>query len=345
MGLIPFKGLHLDEVLRLLDERGLLEPGPRIAEQAFRGVHGRLARNFGDVPGLSRRKVVRLESAFSFDALTLESVHESDDGSRRYAFRLPEGAVVESVLIPRHARWSLCVSSQAGCALACSFCATGMLGLTRNLEPWEIVDQVLQVSRHAGVRIDGVVFMGMGEPLHNERAVLQACRVLSCTEGLQMSPRKIQISTSGVVPAIRRFTASGQRMDLVFSLVSAVPEKRARLMPVQQSHGFHELIDAIRAYAASRPKRLVTLEYLAVKGLTLGDDDIDAIREHLVGFPFILDVIPLNPVAGSGLEAPERGEVKAWTERLRPLGFPVKVRRSVGRDRLAGCGQLGATLL
>lgn len=345
MGLISFKDLHLDEVHDVLGGRGLLERGPLIAEQAYRGVHGQFAQRFADIRGLSHRKVARLDDTFSLRALTLESVHEADDRSRRYVFRLDDGGVVESVLIPRHARWSLCVSSQAGCALGCRFCATGMLGLKRSLEPWEIVDQVLQVGRHAGVRVDGVVFMGMGEPLQNEGAVFQACRVLSCREGLQVSPRKIQISTAGVVPAIHRYTASNHRMDLVFSLVSAVPEKRALLMPIQKTYGFHELIDAIRAYAASRPKRHVTLEYIAIKDLTLGDDDIDAIREHLVGFPFILDVIPLNPVEGSSLETPGREEVRAWTERLRPLGFPVKVRLSAGQDRLAGCGQLGATLL
>ncbi|MAB89738.1 MAG: 23S rRNA (adenine(2503)-C(2))-methyltransferase RlmN [Planctomycetota bacterium] len=345
MGLIPFKGLHLDEVHGALQAGGLLERGPLIAEQAYRGVHGQFAQRFSDIRGLSHRKVPRLEDTFSLDAISLESVHGADDRSRRYVFRLRDGAVVESVLIPRHARWSLCVSSQAGCALGCQFCATGMIGLKRNLEPWEIIDQVLQVSRHAGVRVAGIVFMGMGEPLQNEVAVFQACRVLSCREGLQLSPRKIQISTAGVVPAIHRFAASDHRMDLVFSLVSAVPEKRAALMPIQKKYGFHDLLDAIRAYADSRPKRHVTLEYIAIRGLTLGDDDIEAIQEHLVGFPFILNVIPLNPVAGSGLEAPGREEVREWTERLRPLGFPVKVRFSAGQGRLAGCGQLGATLL
>ena len=124
--------------------------------------------------------------------------------------------------------------------------------------------------------------------------------------------------------------------------VSAIPEKRAALMPVQRTYGFEVLLDAIREYAASRPGKPVTLEYIAIRGLTLGEEDIEAIREHLVGFPFILNVIPLNPVRGSGLEAPTRAEVKAWTARLRPLGFPVKVRWSFGQDRSCGCGQLGS---
>jgi 23S rRNA (adenine2503-C2)-methyltransferase len=152
------------------------------------------------------------------------------------------------------------------------------------------------------------------------------------------------ISTVGVVPAIRRFAAAGHRMKLVFSLVSAVPEKRAALVPLQAQHSFEDFLDAIRAYAATLRGKHVTLEYLAIRRLTLGDDDVEAIRERLTGFPFILNVIPLNPVDPE-LEPPTLEEVRAFTEKLRPLGFPVKIRRSSGRDQTAGCGQLGTAML
>jgi len=340
-----FLGLEAEEVHAHLASHGLLERGPRIAVQAFRGMHAQRAESFAAIPGLSHRKVTRLESAFVHEPIELESVHQGSDGGRRYAFRLHDGAIIESVLLPRHDRWSLCVSSQAGCALACEFCATGRLGLKRNLHAHEIVGQVIAVGRHAGVRIDGLVFMGMGEPLQNEDAVFRACRVVGGTAGLQMSPRKIQISTAGVVPAIHRFARAGHRMELIFSLTSAVPEKRGRLMPIQRTHGFDAFLDAIRAYSESRGNKHVTLEYVAIRGVTMGDDDIDAIRDRLVGFPFILNVIPLNPVPGSRLESPTRDEVRAWSARLRPLGIPVKLRWSFGRDRFAGCGQLGASLL
>ncbi|MAG57387.1 MAG: hypothetical protein CMJ83_13935 [Planctomycetes bacterium] len=340
-----FLDLEFADVRRHLDAGGHLERGPKIAEQAYRGVHQKLAPHFHDVPGLSHRKVARLDSAFEYSRpLRLQATHPTSDGSVRYAFRLDDDAVIESVLIKRHDRWSLCVSSQVGCALACTFCATGQLGFSRSLATREIVDQALQVSRHAGCRLDGIVFMGMGEPLNNERAVLRACRIFGECEGLQISPRKITISTVGIVPAIRRFADAGHRMNLVFSIGAAAPEKRARLMPVEKSWDFFQLIDAIRYYATSRPGRLVTLEYVAIKDLTMGDDDLAAIREHLSGLPIILNVIPFNPVPGSGLEAPTRDEVKAWTAGLRPMGFPVKVRYSAGSDRYAGCGQLGAAV-
>jgi 23S rRNA (adenine2503-C2)-methyltransferase len=178
----------------------------------------------------------------------------------------------------------------------------------------------------------------------NDRAVIAACGILAERFGLQISRRRMVISTAGVVPAIRRFADQGHRMKLVFSLGSAVPEKRAVLMPIQKRWGFGEFLDAVRHYSRSIGGKHVTLEYIAIHGLTLGDDDIDALREHLTGFRFILNVIPLNPVDGT-LEAPTRAEVQAWTDRLRPLGFPVKVRHSFGRSGLAGCGQLGAGLL
>jgi 23S rRNA (adenine2503-C2)-methyltransferase len=154
------------------------------------------------------------------------------------------------------------------------------------------------------------------------------------------------ISTAGVVPAIQRFARSDHRMKLVFSLGSAIPEKRLQLMPIQRTYGFEEFLSSIAEYARSRGNRFVTLEYVAISGVTLGQDDLLAIRENLVGrFPFILNVIPMNPVNQSGLTAPTWHEVKEWSEQLRPLGFPVKVRRIAGKDQVAGCGQLGTRLL
>ncbi len=338
--------LDLDEagLAAHLAERGLLALGSRLADQTFRGVHQLGAESLRGIPGLARHKGEALESVLRHSLPAIAEVQPSWDRSARYAFRLEDGAVIETVLIPHHGLWTACVSSQAGCALACRFCATGKLGLLRNLRPHEIVGQVLAVSKHAGVRISDLVFMGMGEPLQNEAAVFQACRILAATAGLQISPRRMVISTAGIVPAIRRFAAMKTRQKLVVSLGSAVPEKRARLMPIQELYPFDDLMDAIREYGAAIGGKHVTLEYIAIRDLTLGDDDIAAIRQHLRGFKFILNVIPLNPV-DPALAAPTLEEVRAWTEKLRPLGFPVKIRRSSGRDQFAGCGQLGRSLI
>jgi len=338
------KELTLAEVASRLCEAGVVESSSTLPVQLYHGIQRDLRGSIPAIPGVRRERLEAADALFASDSLRLLSVHRSPDLSARFAFALQDGAIVESVLLHHHGRWTVCVSSQAGCPLACSFCATGMLGLTRSLEAWEIVDQVLQVARHARARIGDVVFMGMGEPLLNEAAVYRATDVLREEHGCQISPRRINVSTAGVVPAIHRFIDARRPLRLLFSLGSADPQKRARLMPIQRTWGFDAFLDAVRRYERLRRGKHVTLEYVAIRNLTLGDDDIEAIREHLVGFRFILNVIPLNPV-GNELQAPALEEVLAWTAKLRPLGFPVKVRYSGGRDQLAGCGQLGRSLL
>jgi 23S rRNA (adenine2503-C2)-methyltransferase len=338
------RGLTLAEVHDCLVAAGGLEGRATLPARLYEGIHRDRAPRIHEIPGVNARKLAEAGELFSDDALELVSVHRSWDLSARYAFRLRDGAIVESVLLHHHGLWTVCVSSQAGCPLACTFCATGRLGLVRDLEAWEIVDQVLQVGRDRGVRVSDIVFMGMGEPLLNEAAVFQAAAILHQTHGCQISNKRIVISTAGVVPAIHRFVDRARPFRLVFSLASADPVKRAALMPLQQRYGFDAFLDAVRRYERYRGGRHVTLEYVAIRNLTMGDDDVEAIRANLTGFRFILNVIPLNPI-GNGLESPTMAEVRAWTGRLRPLGIPVKVRYSGGKDQLAGCGQLGRSLL
>lgn len=336
--------LRCDEAQSVGESGGLCALGTTLPVQAWRAAVRSGAPDLESLPGISPHKRAALRHVFTHRPPEITAVHKSWDLSVRYALRLEDGAIIEAVLLPHHGLWTVCLSSQAGCALACRFCATGRLGLKRNLEVHEIVGQVTQIQRHAGVRVSDIVFMGMGEPLQNEDAVLRSCAVLAESQGLQISPKRMVISTAGIVPAIQRFAAARHRMKLVFSLGSAVPEKRAQLMPIQSVWSFERFLDAIREYAATLNGRHVTLEYIAIRNLTLGDDDIEAIRQHLTGFRFILNIIPLNPVDPS-LEAPTREEVLDWTRKLRPLGFPLKLRRSSGRDQFAACGQLGRTLL
>jgi 23S rRNA (adenine2503-C2)-methyltransferase len=338
------KGLTLAEVHDHLVACDGLAGGPSLPERIYHGIHRDRASSLESLEGINRRRLESAVGAFSDASLELASVHRSWDLSARYAFRLADGAVVESVLLHHHGLWTACVSSQAGCPLACTFCATGQLGLKRDLEAWEIVDQVLQLGRDRGVRISDIVFMGMGEPLLNEAAVYQAATILREEHGCQISPKRIVISTAGVVPAIHRFIDDRRPFRLVFSLASADPVKRAALMPIQQRWGFDELLDAIRRYARHNGGQHVTLEYIAIRNLTMGDDDIEAIRKNLAGLKCILNVIPLNPI-GNELESPTMAEVRAWTGKLRPLGIPVKVRYSGGKDQYAGCGQLGRAQL
>jgi 23S rRNA (adenine2503-C2)-methyltransferase len=339
------RGLTLAELAAVLREGGLVERAARLPVDLYHGLHRDGVERVSDVPGVNAKKLVRATALL--DDATLEMVEciESWDRSARYVFRCADGALVESVRIHHHGLWTVCVSSQAGCAMACRFCATGMIGLKRDLLPWEIVDQVRQVGRRSGVRISDVVFMGMGEPLMNEANVYRAAEIMTEAHGLQISARRITVSTSGVVPAIHRFIDDDRPYRLVFSLGAAVPEKRAALMPVARNFPFPDFVAAVRRYEEHRRRKHVTLEYVAIRNLTMGEDDEAALADlHASGLRFILNVIPLNPV-GNELEAPTMAETRAWTARLRRLGFPIKVRYSGGKDRLAGCGQLGRALL
>ncbi|MEZ6194615.1 MAG: 23S rRNA (adenine(2503)-C(2))-methyltransferase RlmN [Planctomycetota bacterium] len=339
------RGLRPEEIEAILRrERPGAAPGI-LPAQLFGGLLRERHPEVAAIPEIGGRRRDLVAELFSDRGLELVERRPAPDRSVRHVFRLHDGHLVESVLLWHHDLWTVCVSSQAGCPLACSFCATGMLGLRRDLEPWEIVDQVVQVGRLADVRINDVVFMGMGEPLLNEASVFAAAEILNHPLGPQIGRKRITISTSGIVPAIHRFIDEGRRWRLVFSLSSAVPEKRARLMPVQKRWDFASFLDAVRRYEAHRRHKHVTLEYIAIRNLTMGDDDIDAIREHLTDFNCILNVIPLNPVGNDELEAPTMAEVRAWTARLRPLGIPVKIRYSGGQDERAGCGQLGRALM
>ena len=343
---LNIRGLRFDEAQAALASRFDLGEG-RLAADVYLGIHRDCVESIGGIKTLGRDRKRDAQSVFDDRGIELvERRASQSDPSVRHVFKLADGAIVETVLLWHHDQWTACVSSQAGCPLACRFCATGMLGLERSLEAWEIVAQVQAVGRLNGVRVSDIVFMGMGEPLLNEDAVMQAAEIFNDARGAQIGRKRITISTAGVVPAIHRFIDEGRRWRLVFSLTSAIPEKRAQLMPIQERHSFDELIDAIRRYESYRGGKHVTLEYIAIKNLTMGDEDVAAIRDRLSGFRFILNVIPYNPVANDELEAPTQQEVRRWTEeKLRPLGIPVKVRYSGGKDELAGCGQLGQALM
>jgi 23S rRNA (adenine2503-C2)-methyltransferase len=297
--------------------------------------------------GLGRDRARRVERALRLEPLLepLRQHRSESDGAERMALRvrrLPEAPPIEAVTIPRRDQLSLCVSSQVGCALRCAFCATGHLGLHGNLTAGEIVEQHSWAIRTRGLRVGDVVFMGMGEPLLNYDAVLEAAQRLTAREGAQVSARRILISTAGIVPAIRRFARESHPFQLLFSLTSAIPEKRTRLMPIELRYPLDELRDAMCEYQASRRRnRHVTLEYTAIPGVNLAEEDVDALQAFVEGIPVIVDVIPYNATP-SPFRPPSWGEVKSFTTALRRLRVPVKIRYSAGKQIAAGCGQLAA---
>ena len=267
---------------------------------------------------------------------------DARDGFRRYLFELPDRARVETVRIPLYdTHHVVCLSSQAGCALGCAFCATGALGLTRSLASWEMVRQLMRVRADSTRPVTGVVFMGQGEPFQNYDAVLDAAYALCDPAGARIDARRISISTAGIVPAIRRYTAEGHKFRLCVSLNAAIPEKRRALMPVERGFPLPELADAVREHAARRGR--VTLEYVMISGVNVGDEDAAALGALLHGIPVRLNPIAVNDASGR-FRPPTESEWNFFRDALgRALpGQPIVRRYSGGQDEHAACGMLAS---
>lgn len=290
-----------------------------------------------------RRAVLdRVEALAAPGELAEVARADARDGFRRYLFELPDGARVEAVRIPLYdTHHVVCVSSQAGCALGCAFCATGALGLVRSLASWEIVRQVQRVRADSARPVTGVVFMGQGEPFQNYEAVLDAAYTLCDPAGGRIDARRISISTAGIVPMIRRYTAEGHKFRLCISLNAAIPEKRLALMPVERGFPLPELSDAIREHAARRGR--VTIEYVTISGVNVGEEDAAALGALFRGVPVRLNPIAVNDATGR-FRPPGEAEWNRFRDALaRELpGQPVVRRYSGGQDEHAACGMLAS---
>ena len=296
---------------------------------------------------LSARWLERVRQSLHIPELALVERRESpSDGFAKYLFEAPDGARFEAVGIPLTRRDDapktvVCVSSQVGCAMGCAFCATGRLGFTRNLAPWEIVAQVAQIRRVAPHPVRGVVFMGMGEPLLNLDAVVQASRIFSEPSGLAIAAKAITLSTVGIVPAILRLAREGHAFRLIVSLTAADPLKRRSVMPVEARHPSGELRAALAEYHAATGRR-VTLAWTMIAGFNTGEKDARQLAAWAGGLPVQVDLIDVNDATGRFV-APGDVERNAFRDALRAhLAAPVIRRYSGGKDIHAACGMLAA---
>lgn len=273
----------------------------------------------------------------------VERATDPSDGFVKYLFRLHDGAFVEAVRIPLEApgRFTVCLSSQAGCAMACDFCATGRLGLTRHLEPWEIVAQFIAVRDEAPGIVTGAVFQGQGEPLHNYASVMRAAEILAHPCGGRIGAKAITISTVGIVPAIRRLTNERRPYKLIVSLTSAIDERRRALVPAASAWPVRELADAVREYQQVHGGR-VTIAWVVLGGINTGEDEVEALRELFDGVPVRLNLIDVNDARPDGYRRASAEELARFRDALRSLEVPVVRRYSGGAARHAACGMLAA---
>ena len=328
------------------------------AHLAALGVSARLARRLQgallqrgadelprELPEVSPRVLERVRQATAIPRLTLLNKATSPfDGFTKYLFRGEGVEPFETVRIPLLHRsgdekYVVCVSSQVGCAMGCAFCATARLGFRRNLATWEIVDQVMQVRADSSHPVRGVVFMGMGEPLLNYDRVMRAAQVLSEPCALAIDAKSITISTVGIVPMIRRFTAERRPYKLVVSLTSADSRRRRELLPVEGTHPVGDLMDAVREYHEVTGKR-VTLAWTLLSGINTHVEDARQLAELTRGLPILLDLIDVNDPTGR-FQPPTPSELRAFRDALtREVGMPVVRRYSGGQDIDGGCGML-----
>lgn len=295
--------------------------------------------------GVARRLLEEVELSTTHEGLAqVERVADPEDRFVKYLFRSPDGSLTEAVRIPlaKAGCFTVCLSSQVGCAMQCDFCATGRLGLKRNLEAWEMVAAFLAVRADAPGRVTGAVFQGQGEPFHNYDEVIQAARVLSHPNGGRISARAITISTVGLVPQIRRYTEEGHKFRLILSLTSAVPEKRERLLPVAGKFSMTDLADAMRAYDAQSKGR-TTLAWVLMDGVNTGEDEVEAIRAFAEGLNLRFNLIDVNDAREDGYRPPSEAVRKRFMDGLQVLGAPLVRRYSGGGRRHAACGMLAST--
>lgn len=335
------------------------------SKQLLDWIYKKRVRSFDEMTDLSQELRAQLLKSFKMQSLDCAQEQVSKDGTVKFLWRLNDGELIESVLIPasvgqdgkRSDRHTLCVSTQVGCAYGCKFCASGIMGYRRNLEVFEIVDQVLSVERwklsklqesndyadyevsNGQTLVNNLVIMGMGEPLANYLNLTKALKILNAPWGLNIGARKITVSTSGLVPEIRRLAEEPQQYHLAISLHGATDEVRSQIMPVNRKYPLAQLIDACEAYQKAKG-RMIWVEYILIDQVNTGLEQVDALVAVAKRLQCKVNLIPYNPVGGLEWKRPSDKTVAEFRDSLHQNGVRVTVRMEKGKDIDAACGQL-----
>lgn len=332
---MDIKSLTLEELTNYIIEKGY----PKFrGRQIYDWCHKKMVRSVDEMNNLPKN--IREDIAGDWIALeVVERLVSKTDGTNKFVFRLNDGNVIESVFMPYHHGNSVCISSQAGCRMGCKFCASTLMGLSRNLTPSEMLDQIYAISRITGERVSNVVVMGTGEPLDNFDNLCRFITLLTNEDGLNISQRNVTVSSCGIVPKI--YELADRKFAITFALSLHAPndEKRKALMPIANAYSIREVLDACKYYFDVTGRR-ITFEYSLVAGENDGKVDADQLVGLLKGFPCHVNLIPVNPIKERDYKRADDNAVAKFKVMLEKNGINVTIRRGMGKDIDAACGQL-----
>jgi 23S rRNA (adenine2503-C2)-methyltransferase len=311
------------------------------ARQIMKWLYGRRAASFAEMTDLAKELRAELEGTARISSVDPRATERSPDGTRKYLFGLEDGNLVESVLIPDEGRLTLCISTQAGCAMGCRFCLTGAGGFARDLTSGEILDQIVVVARGLGPdeRINNCVLMGMGEPLANYDAVKKALEIMASDLGFGLSRRRVTLSTAGLIPEIKRLVAERAPCRLAISLNASTEKVRSYLMPISRKYPLGALLETCRALSLP-PRERITFEYVLIQGINDSEGDARRLAQILRGIRCKVNLIPLNECPGIAFRRPPEGAVLRFQKVLMEAGYTTIIRESRGGEISAACGQL-----
>jgi 23S rRNA (adenine2503-C2)-methyltransferase len=330
-----------------LDEQELISLSVSLGEQPFRGkqlfrqIYNRKVYRFDQMTDLAKSFRSKLEACCQIVLPEVERCSRSQDGTVKFLMRLSDGQRIETVFIPEDGRDTLCISSQVGCNIGCTFCLTAQMGFQRNLAAGEIVGQILRIIDDGLLDEKGfnIVFMGMGEPLYNYRNVMKAFRVMTAAQGMDLSYRKITISTSGVVPLLRKMAGETILPNLAISLNATLSRTRDAIMPINKTWDLSELLEVCRSFPLE-PRRRITIEYVLLRQENDSAEDARRLARLLRGIPAKVNLIPYNPNPRLPHRRPTPKQVEEFQKVLQSLNVPAFVRKTRGLDVSAACGQL-----
>ena len=331
------KSLDYEELQQFMASLG---EKPFRAKQLYEWMHEKLAADLDEMTNLSKGLRKKLKETTDYTSLeVVERLVSGIDGTEKYLFRLSDGNVIESVLMRYHHGNSVCISSQVGCRMGCRFCASTLGGLTRNLKPSEMLDQIYRIKQVSGERVSNIVVMGTGEPLDNYDNLLKFIRLLTDEHGLNISQRNITVSTCGIVENIRRLANEKLQITLAISLHASNQEKRKELMPIAYKYDIHEVLDATRYYFGQTGRR-ITFEYSLVGGVNDTEEDARELSALVGDINCHVNLIPVNPIKERSYVQSNHAVIEAFKNKLEKNRINVTIRREMGRDINGACGQL-----